>query len=326
MTTYSTVIGIDVSKDTLDIAILFDGKKTTKKIKNKVDSIKEWIKSLPANVLCVLEPTGSYSDFVLYHLNQNKIPVSLVNPSQSHGFAQALGIISKNDKQAAYTLALMAQRLDLPLHQPKSDDMLKRKQLLMGITALKKQKQVLVNQLHALEHQIIFAPKVQEAFKQTLELVEKQLSELEAQLNEVSDEEHSKQLELILTVVGIGPKTAHTLMNATSGINNFKVGNQLSKFAGVVPLSHESGISVHYKGGITKRGNNELRANLFMAARSAKRYNLACKDLYERLRKKGKAHKKAMVAVMNKLLKQVFGVVTSGVPFNNKLHLLAKEQ
>ena len=48
-----------------------------------------------------------------------------------------------------------------------------------------------------------------------------------------------------------------------------------------------------------------------MAARSAIRYNHACKELYERLRAKGKPYKKAIVAVMNKLVKQVFGVVNA---------------
>ncbi len=60
-----------------------------------------------------------------------------------------------------------------------------------------------------------------------------------------------------------------------------------------------------------------------MAARSAKKYNLACKDLYDRLRQVGKPHKQAMVAVMNKLVKQAFGVVNSGVSFDNEYYLAA---
>jgi len=309
MSTYSSVYGIDVSMADLDVVNLNEEKMTIKKVKNNDNPIKKWIKNLPCkNVLCVLEPTGCYSDRILYYLNKNNIAVAVVSPNQSHGFFQAQGIVSKNDKQAAHSLALMGQRLDLPLHKAKSDDMLKRKQLLMGINALKKQRQAIRNQLHALNHQIIFVPKVVEAFKETLAIVEKQLTELEEELNDISDEEHSKQFQLITS-------------NATNGIHNFQHAGQVAKLAGVVPSSHQSGSSVRKQGRITKKGNNELRACLYMAARSAKRYNLACKALYERLRFKGKPHKKAMVAVMNKLVKQVFGVVHSGVSFDNQFYL-----
>ena len=61
-----------------------------------------------------------------------------------------------------------------------------------------------------------------------------------------------------------------------------------------------------------------------MATRSAKRHNKACKELFERLRKAGKPYRQAVVAVMHKLIKQVFGVVNSGVTFNNDFYLKFK--
>ena len=59
-------------------------------------------------------------------------------------------------------------------------------------------------------------------------------------------------------------------------------------------------------------GMGEVRKCLYMAARSAKKYNTTCKELYDRLRGKGKAHKVAMIAVVNKLLKQAFALVETG--------------
>lgn len=216
---------------------------------------------------------------------------------------------------------MMGKTLDLPLYQCPTDDMQKRKQILAGLNALKKQQQTLKNQLHALEHQIIFEPKVVVALQATLATVEEQIQSLEQQLNELSDEELSQQLKLMMSVVGIGPKTAQWLIAATGGIQNFKRSGKLSKFIGLISSSHFLGSSVRKKGGITKKGNSALRASLYMAARSAKKHNLACKDLYERLRAKGKPHKQAMVASMNKLIKQVFGVVQSRVPFDNQYYL-----
>lgn len=320
MKKFNTVFGIDVSKDTLDI---FDSSKSHFcQIPNTEKSILKWIeKAGPLNGLCVFEPTGSYSNRLLHLLSGKGGSISLVNPVQSHGFTKAQGIISKNDKQAAMTLALMGQCLELPLFKKPDDTMYERKQLLMGVNALKKQRQMLKNQLHALSHQVLFAPKVEAALKETLEIVEQNLGQLEEELNGLSDEEQEAQIKLITSVVGIGEKTANLILTATGGLQNFQHSRQLSKFIGVVPYSHDSGTSVKIKGSITKKGNSVLRASLYMAARSAKRFNLACKELYERLRAKGKPHKMAMVAIMNKLIKQVFGVFSSKKEFDNQFYL-----
>lgn len=321
MKDYNSIIGIDVSKDTLDLLELNNLKEKYQQIANTTKGILEWIAQLPSKkVLCILEPTGCYSYRILHYLDQHGIAVNLVNPYQSSSFTKALGIISKNDRQAAYSLALMGQRLDLPLYQHPNNNMQKRKQLLVGINALKKQKQMLVNQLHVFDHQIIFEPKVVEALKQTKNTLEIQLQKLEDELNELSDDEYEHQFNLITSVVGIGPKTAHLLLSTTGGLQHFKRAGQLSKFVGVVPSSHSSGSSVRKKGRMSKKGNNGLRACLYMGARSARLHNKACKELYDRLRKANKCHKKAMVAVMNKLLKQAFGVVLADSPFDNQYY------
>ena len=323
MKKFNRIFGIDVSKDTLDF--FNTSKSVFSQIPNTEKRILKWIKKVdPSTDLVVFEPTGPYSDRLLHLLSGRGISIVLVNPVQSNAFTKAQGIISKNDKQAAKTLALMGQCLDLPLFKKPSDTMYERKQLLMGVNALKKQQQMLKNQLHALSYQVLFAPKVEAALKETLEAVEQNLQELEEELNDLSDEEQQEQLKLMTSVVGIGEKTANLLLTATGGLQNFDQARQLSKFIGVVPYSHDSGTSVKFKGSITKKGNSQLRASLYMAARSAKRFNFACKELYERLRAKGKPHKIAMVAIMNKLMKQVFGVVSSKKEFDNQHYLIFK--
>ena len=324
MKKYKLIFGIDVSKNTLDIYNLSTG--IYSQVLNTEQSIKKWIHQIcvqnkKEDILCVFEPTGCYSHRLLNFLGQYSIAINLVNPLQSNGFTNALGIISKDDRQAAKTLALMGQNLDLPLNQHQSENMQRRKQLLMGINALKKQQQMLRNQLHTLDHQIVFEPKVVDALKATLDTVDTQLLKLEKELNDLSDEEYEHQLDLITSVVGIGKKTAHLLISATGGLQYFDRAKQLSKFTGVVPSSHRSGSSINKKGRITKRGNSALRASLFMAAKSAIRFNKACKDLYQRLRRIGRAYKQAIVAVMNKLIKQAFGVVQSGISFDNNHYL-----
>ena len=265
MNTFNTIFGIDVSQANLDFVELSNDEEDFQQIPNTTLSILEWIDQLPAkdDVLCVIEPTGCYSYRLLHYLSHHGIAIKLVSPSQSHGFTQALGIISKDDRQAARALALMGKSLELPLYKHPDENMQRRKQLLMGINALKKQSQVLKNQLHALDNQIIFEPKVVQALKQILATVEGQLQTLEEELNDLSDEEHDQQFKLMTSIVGIGPKTAHLLLCATGGLQHFNHPKQLSKFVGVVPYSHQSGKSVRKKGRITKKGNSALSCLLY---------------------------------------------------------------
>lgn len=319
MRTFSQIYGIDVSKDTLDLHFLSPNDSKTQRINNTDNPIQAWIKTIEDvdNTLCVVEATGAYSQKLLHYLCQAGVPASRISPLRSHGYMQALGITSKDDKQAAYALACMG-KLDLPLYKEPSPNMQERKQLLAGIQALSKQRQQLRNQLHAFDHQIIYAPAVTEALNNTLKAVEEQIRKLKEQLQQVNPEEYQHQFKLLTSIIGIGPKSAHLLLTSTGGLQHFERASQLSKFVGLVPFSHSSGSSVRKKGRMTKRGNSDLRSCLYMAARSARKHNLACKDLYERLRAKGKPHKQAMVAVMNKLVKQAHGVVLSGVPFDNE--------
>ena len=144
---------------------------------------------------------------------------------------------------------------------------------------------------------------------------------LETALNDLEDEEESELSSLIQTVKGLGIKSAQKLIGFCGDFSTFDTHKQLLKFVGVAPTSHQSGSSVFRKGKISKRGPATLRATLYMAARSARKYNLACKELYERLRAKGKPHKLALIAVVAKLLKQVFAVVKTQKPFDNQFYL-----
>lgn len=322
MSTYTHFYGIDVSKDTLDLVCLPNQGACPKRIENTCRAIQSWLETLdPSSSLCVIEFTGTYSARLVHLLQEKDIALSLVNPSQSAGFAQAQGITSKNDQQAAHSLALMGQRLDLALY-PKQDIMIQqRRQVLAALTALKKQRQMLKNQLHALQQYPLIQLTAQQAYEQTLETVEQQIKRLDEQLKELSDEEHRQVLKRMQTVRGIGNKTSVSLLLAIGNFDNFQHARQISKFLGIVPLSHFSGTSVVKKGRMSKRGCAEVRANLFMAAKSAIRFNLACKALYTRLKARGKSHKQAIVAVMNKLVKQIFGCVTSQTDFDNQHYL-----
>jgi hypothetical protein len=64
-------------------------------------------------------------------------------------------------------------------------------------------------------------------------------------------------------------------------------------------------------------GNQKMRNLLFLCSFSACKYNKGCRDLYKRIVSKGKSKKLALIAVSNKLLKQAFAIVKSGLPYDD---------
>jgi transposase len=109
-------------------------------------------------------------------------------------------------------------------------------------------------------------------------------------------------------VKGIGKKTALCLLFFTHGLESFGSPKALAKYIGIAPNLYQSG-AFQKKGRICRKGNALLRSLLYNCAKSAKRFNTACKEIYQKLRAKGKPHKVAMVAVMHKLIRQFFAVV-----------------
>ena len=79
---------------------------------------------------------------------------------------------------------------------------------------------------------------------------------------------------------------------------------------------YESGTSVKGRGKISKRGSSYARKILFMCSFSACKHNKQCADLYSRMVAAGKAKKVALIAVANKLIRQAFGILKSGKPYN----------
>ena len=82
------------------------------------------------------------------------------------------------------------------------------------------------------------------------------------------------------------------------------------------PIIRQSGTSVKGKARISKIGNQKLRNLLFLCSFNACKYNKACKAIYDRLVAKGKSKKLALLAVCNKLLKQVFAIAKSMIPYD----------
>lgn len=118
-------------------------------------------------------------------------------------------------------------------------------------------------------------------------------------------------LHLLTSIPSIGNKTAMMLIAMTDNFSKFEHYKQLIAYVGLGPRVYQSGTSVNGKGHICKMGKSQIRKLLYMCSWTAKYCNKACREMYERLKAKGKPERVIKVAIANKLLKQAFAVATS---------------
>jgi transposase len=171
------------------------------------------------------------------------------------------------------------------------------------------------NSLEALTQQPVISSIALQQLKQTKQLLEDQLKTIENELLALLEKRYTQEMTLLRSIPGIGRKTAGMLLLFAGGFTSYTNHRQLIAKAGLSPREHTSGTSIRGKVRITKMGGGLIRSKLYVCSFSAKRANAACKALYDRLVAKGKNGKVALIAVCNKLLKQAFAIVKSGVPY-----------
>ncbi len=317
MTPPSRYYGIDVSKDQLHIAWQDGPQWHYQPLDNQTPTIAAWIESQPQQAHFVLEHTGTYAHRLVCALALAQRPFSLITPQQSKGFAQVVKTITKTDHQDAQRLALYGQRM-----QPASSDLTPEglhqlRQCHKHLADLRVQQQAIANRLHALSYDPRASAKVVGSLTDSLQHYQAQIALFEDELDQMGQQELAQIARQMQRVSGIGPVASGVLASATNGLRGFESAKAVAKFIGIAPRISESGRSVRHPARMARTGRGYVRGILYMAARSARRHNLCCKALYERLRAKGKCHKVAMIAVINKLLHQVFAVVKKDVEFVN---------
>ena len=315
-------IGIDISKNKLNIACSKVGVWQELEIANETQRIQQWIKSLGDEAVhLIFEATGSYGTKLMYLLHLHGKPFTMINPSQSQGFAQVQKNQNQTDARDAVLLAEYGLRIKPEPSLVAAEQWEKLRQTRRALRQMKKYKRMLGNQLHALAQFPFQEPAAEDALSQTLATVQKQITALEANLCDLTDDQMNKMAEKLTTINGIGPATARELIIATNGFEHFDKAKQVAKFIVISPTTKSSGISVRKKGRISRSGDAGLRGILYMAAISAARCNKACKEIYKRLKDKGKTTKQALVAVAHKLLRQAFAVAKSMKDFDNDYYL-----
>lgn len=293
-------IGLDISKQRIDVCILTNKEEfcfeqfenTTKGIKALLNFLQSYKVSL---IIC--EPTGGYEKLVCQVLQDKSYPIHRVHTISFHGFAKSLSF-SKNDRIDSYKLAYYGKAMELKAnmlfqesHQ-KLKDWVQRREYLVG---------QLSNEKRHLGRKA--CSEVAHNIKDHIAYLEGSIKTLDQYIEgyiENNKEQFDKQQRLC-SVPGLGKVLAAKLLAYLPelGDSNFNL-NQLSALTGIAPYCRDSG---NYQGKRFIRGGRKIpRDALYMAVLTGARKIPLLDQLKQRLLKKGKPCKVALIACMRKLL------------------------
>lgn len=294
----TSVVGIDVSKATLDVA--FGADPSVRKFDNTRKGHRELARVLdayrPARI--VLEATGGYEHPVLRHLVDRGLPALRVNPRQVRDFARAAGVLAKTDAIDAGVLVRFGAAVEprpRPL-PPEHRELLAR--LSTRRTQLVHARTAEVNRLEQETHRFLKRTirEMIEAFDEQIEKIEAESAELIARHKELE-----RAFEILTSVPGVGPATAGVLLGQMPELGSLSR-QEIAALAGLAPFNQDSG---SHRGQRRVRGGRpEVRAMLYMATLTGVRHGLhpLLAEYFKRLTAAGKPHKVAMTACMRKLL------------------------
>ena len=309
--------GIDISKKHIDVCPA--GSTKVNKYPNTPQGWSTLLEDFTGdNNWFVMEATGPYFVGLAHWLCDKDQRVSVINPLIIRRYGQLKLKRIKTDKADARLIADYSskQHEDLVCWQPKSVAARSIRQLLALLEKTIKLQTIVKNQREAFSQD-------PEAATYTLQLVEHQLDFLNQQEKQITKElhklakaEYDPILKSLQSIPGIGLKTAIIICAITDGLTQFDSSQKLAAYTGICPSPYESGSSIKGKGHISKLGSSLLRKTLYMCTLSGSRYNVGCKQMYERLKAAGKPNKLVRIAVANKLLRQAFMVGKSNSFFD----------
>ena len=310
METKKLCCGIDVSFMTLDVCYQNNlGELFHLQVGNNNEGYRKIMEHTGAQYQFVMEATGVYYIRLAFFLYGHDCSLSVVNALSIKRFIQMHGERNKSDKKDAAWICRYAIEQRPPVWQMPDQAYFQGKQLYNTIRQYQEQIKRFNNQLHSLGLLPVQSKDAIRSIEKMKSSLQKEVKNLEAKLQELLQQWQPEQLKNISSVKGIGKRAAAMLIVFTQGFKNTRSHRQLISFAGLSPTEYSSGTSIQGKPKICKRGGKPLRDVLYMCAMNAMKTNPACKALYERLRAKGKTGKQALMAVCNKLLKQVFAVM-----------------
>jgi transposase len=321
----SNIVGIDIAKSTFDVATpLPNGKyRTRSKIPNNAggfEQLDSWLKEHSApGARVVMEATSVYHEALAEHLYHQGYEVIVSNPARVYHFKKSEGVHYKTDKVDAKLLADFAEakhKKPLIPWKPEPPALRRLRALLRRLDDLQEMLQMERNR------QDVADADVQESISSHISHIEKDIAQTRRTIEQHIDDDPDLRgkRDLLLTIDGIGEKTAAVILAELGDLSEFRSARAVVSFAGLNPQLAESG---KFKGRtpITKAGTGRIRKALYLPSITAMNMSEPMMAMKSRLKAKGKAGKQIVCAVMRKMLHIVFGVLKSGQAYDPKLAL-----
>jgi transposase len=304
-------VGVDVSKDKLDVCVLPGGNLNV--FKNNVSGFAKLVEAIGTldECLVVVEATGGYECPVLIALQEAGIDVALVNPRQVRRFAEGIGQLAKTDALDAAVLAQFGRMVN-PLPSEKTTPKQR------GLEALVTRRRQLLELKVAEQNRLgqTNDKVIQQSLKQVLKLLARQLKSIEDRIIKLleSDDQWNAKMDLLMSMPGIGPTIAATLIAELPELGKLNR-QELASLVGVAPFAKDSGKSEGKRQ--ARWGRREVRAALYMGALTARRCNPVLKAFAARLAAAGKSFKAIQIACVRKLLVILNTMIKNNTPWKN---------
>jgi len=310
------ILGIDISKQRFEVALLVEGKIKNKSFHNTTEGFEAlalWLRKLGIQLVdACLEATGNYGEDLAIFLHEAGHTVSIVNPARVKGFAQSELIRTKTDKIDAGIIARFALAMNPEPWIPPPPE-------IRSLRALVRRADSLVDMLTQEKNRLGTAHEsVVPLIKEHMAFIDQEIEKVRNQIAELIDQDPNlkQKKKLLLSIPGIGKVTVAAILAELYDLEKFSHVRELVAFIGLAPKETISGSSIKGKPRLCKIGHARLRKTLYMPALVAIQYNPVIIRFYDRLKEKGKNGKVIVCAVMRKLVHIIFGILKSGKKFD----------
>ncbi len=307
----TTVVGIDVSKEWLDVAVSPSGEYW--RVTNDEAGWRDLCRRLKGRGVRAIgiEASGGYERDVIIALVQAGLPVRNVNPWKLRQFAKAAGILAKNDRLDAHAIARFVDTL--PCHEARHDpDVARLAELVTARRQLLDDRQRCSNQMELLRD-----TGLRRMQNRRIRQLDTDIANLDQRIAEAiaAAPDLAERYNLLCSMPGVGPVLAATLIAFLPELGSLS-NRQIAALVGVVPYDFDSG----KRRGIRCiwGGRAKIRRVLFMAAQVAAMHNPVLKAFKQRLIDDGKKPKVAIVAVMRKLIVMLNAMVRDNETWKQK--------
>lgn len=293
---FADFVGIDVSKSTLDVAVR--GHATRRKFSYDTAGLQQLGELLKSVGLCfvVVEATGGLEQRVAAELVEAGCTVAVVNPRQVRDFARSLNRLAKTDRIDAAVLAEFAERI-----RPRPTVLPSKTERELHELVTRRRQLVTLRTMESNRADTVTAKRSRSSIRRMIGTIDREIRVIEAAIGDLvrSDDDWRQKSEILESVPGVGDVTATSLIAELPELGHLNR-QEISALVGLAPYNRDSGRFAGRRS--IWGGRATVRAVLYMAALTARRFNPTIRAFALRLEQAGKPFKVIITACMRKLL------------------------